>query len=386
MRALAFGSYDVGTHPRVRVLVEGIRANGVDVHEINEPLGMSTAQRVKVLQQPWRLPSAGITLGSRWLRLARLGLRSRREPAPDFVLVGYLGHFDVLLARALFPRATIVLDHLIFASGTAIDRGASSWGRARLLRLVDLAALRAASVIVVDTEEHRSMVPARWRSRAVVVPVGASSDWFAAGDGPAPGPAPDGGAGGDPGDRPLEVLFFGLFTPLQGATVIARALEIVHERGVPVRVTLVGSGQDHAAVHDRLASVPWVTWRDWVRPADLPGLVAAHDVSLGIFGDTRKALDVVPNKIYQGAAAGTAVVTSDTPPQRRAFDGAAVLVPPADPEALADALERLARDPGAVVRLKAAARARATRDFAPEVVVAPLLDALGHPSPDSRPG
>ena len=39
----------------------------------------------------------------------------------DAVLVGYLGHFDVLLARRLFRRIPVVLDHLIFAADTAAE-------------------------------------------------------------------------------------------------------------------------------------------------------------------------------------------------------------------------------------------------------------------------
>ena len=43
-------------------------------------------------------------------------------PAPDVVLVGYLGHFDVHLARLLFRGVPVVLDHLVGASDTARDR------------------------------------------------------------------------------------------------------------------------------------------------------------------------------------------------------------------------------------------------------------------------
>jgi glycosyltransferase involved in cell wall biosynthesis len=42
--------------------------------------------------------------------------------------------------------------------------------------------------------------------------------------------------------------------------------------------------------------------------------------------------------VFQGAAAGCAIVTSDIPPQRRALGDAALLVPPGDPAALAAAL------------------------------------------------
>nr|WP_281386449.1 glycosyltransferase [Jiangella mangrovi] len=178
----------------------------------------------------------------------------------------------------------------------------------------------------------------------------------------------------------MTVVFFGLFTPLQGATVIAEALRLLARRDVRVRATLAGSGQDAAAVRATLAGIDpdgtvEVTWRDWVDAADLPGLVAAHDVCLGIFGTTSKALAVVPNKVYQGAAAGCAVVTSDTAPQRRAFAGGATFVPPGDPEALAAAIESLA-GPVELAQARAAGRETAQR-FTAREVVAPLVGALG---------
>ena len=43
--------------------------------------------------------------------------------APDVVVVGYLGHLDVHLARRRFPSSTIVLDHMVSLSGTLADRG-----------------------------------------------------------------------------------------------------------------------------------------------------------------------------------------------------------------------------------------------------------------------
>jgi glycosyltransferase involved in cell wall biosynthesis len=108
----------------------------------------------------------------------------------------------------------------------------------------------------------------------------------------------------------------------------------------------------------------------------LPALVAGHDVCLGIFGTGPKALRVVPNKVFQGAAAGCAVVTSDTAPQRRALGAAALLVPHGDSAALADALRALAADRAELARLRAASHRLATARFAPDQVVGPLLDAI----------
>lgn len=369
MRVLAFGTYDASAHPRVQVLIDGLRAHGVTVTELDEPLGLSTAERVRILRQPWRLPVLAARLASRWGRLIAGSRRHRGADAPDAVLVGYLGHFDVHLARVLFPRSRIVLDHLIFAAGTATDRGTRPGLRTRLLGLLDRLALRVADVIVVDTEEHRDLVPPQDQGRAVVVPVGATRAWFDAGL--AAGGATDPSAG----DDALSLVFYGLFTPLQGAPTIGAALRLLHERGVRVRATLVGTGQDADAVRTELRGVDGVTWLDWVGADELPALVAAHDVSLGIFGTTDKARRVVPNKVYQGVAAGTAMITSDTPPQRRALGDAVVHVPPGDAVALADALALLAQDRGRVAGLRRRCAALAAR-FTAEAVTAPLLTAL----------
>jgi glycosyltransferase involved in cell wall biosynthesis len=359
MRVLVFGTYDTSTHPRVATIAEGLRASGLDVTECNAPLGLDTAARVDMLARPWRAPALLVRLALRWAELARA---ARRTPAPDVVLVGYLGHFDVHLARLLFRRVPVVLDHLIGASDTARDRGLNGGPRQVVLRIIDAAALRAGDIIVVDTEEHLAALPGRYRSRAVVVPVGAPSAWQA--------------AASESADvsGPLRVVFFGLYTPLQGTPVIGAALGRI--AGAPIEVTMIGGGQDEAETRNAAAANHAVRWLDWVAAAELPALVASHHVCLGIFGTGDKALRVVPNKVFQGAAAGCAIVTSDTPPQRRALAGAAVLVPPGDPEALATALLRLADDRAELVRLRRQAHERARQQFAPEQIVAPLAQAL----------
>ncbi len=377
MRVTVFGTYDVKSHPRVGIIADGLRAHGHDVQECNAPLGLDTAARVKILAQPWRVPVLLGTLAGRWLALART---ARRQPRPDLVVVGYLGHFDVRLAKLLYRRTPIVLDHLIGAGDTARDRQISGGGVKRLLlRAIDSGALRRADLVAVDTDEHAGTLPTDHQDRAVVVPVGAPQSWFDA--------APqDAGTGADTGSqaadgdggKPLRVLFFGLYTPLQGAPVIGGALARL--AGAPIEATMIGKGQDLEETRRAAAANPAVRWLDWVPSHELPALVAAHDVCLGIFGTGPKALRVVPNKVFQGAAAGCAIVTSDTAPQRRMLGDGAVFVPPGDPDALAAALRRLAGDRGELARARAAARRLALSSFAAEQIVRPLIKRL-----DERP-
>ena len=364
MRITVFGTYDTTMHPRVATIAEGLAARGFDVTECNAPLGLDTAGRVEMLAKPWKVGGLVARLGSRWLTLART---ARRMGKPDAVVVGYLGHFDVHLARLLYRRGRVplVLDHLVSASGTAKDRRLDGGPRQRALKLIDAAALRAADIVVVDTAEHRDALPDRYRPKAVVVNVGAPEPWHAAGRETTA--AAEGG--------PLRVVFYGLFTPLQGTPVIGEALGRLV--GAPIAVTMIGRGQDLAAARQAAVANQAVRWLEWVPAAELPAVVARHDVCLGIFGTGDKALRVVPNKVYQGAAAGCAIVTSDTAPQRRVLGEAAVLVPAGDAEALATALLRLASDRDALLKLRHAARQLAADRFTPEQVVQPLVERLG---------
>src|SRR5205807_1486862 len=176
----------------------------------NAPLGLDTRARVAMLGQPWRVPLLLWRLARCWRRLSRA---ARGLARPDAVLVAYLGHFDVHLARRLFRGVPIVLDHFISGSDTAQDRGLSGPLRNRLLTFIDDAALRAADIAIVDTDEHRDLMPVWAQPKGVVVPVGASEAWFAARREVARRSV----------DGPLRVVFFGQYTPLQGTPTIAAA-------------------------------------------------------------------------------------------------------------------------------------------------------------------
>ena len=362
-RVIVFGTYDTKASPRVQVLIDGLRAHDITVIECNSPLGVNTAARVAMLKQPWRLPLLVWRLMKAWSQLIR---KSRHMPHADMVLVGHLGLFDIRLARWLFRQTPIALDYMISGAGTAKDRGVQKGLKTRLIQWLDAAALKRSNIVIVDTEEHLDALPAKYKHKGLVVYVGAPSDWFSS-------------VLTHPRlavNTPLKAVFFGLFTPLQGTTVIADALTKVTQ---PIEVTFVGGGQDEQEVREIMQQAPkhvTLTWLSWVESAKLPEFVTSHDVCLGIFGTTEKAQNVVPNKNYQGAAVGCVVVTSDTPPQRRVLTDGAVFVPAGDATALAAALDRLATHPDEVQQYQQAAFARAQAAFTPGKVITPLIDRI----------
>jgi glycosyltransferase involved in cell wall biosynthesis len=87
---------------------------------------------------------------------------------------------------------------------------------------------------------------------------------------------------------------------------------------------------------------------------------------------------VVPNKVYQAAAAGCALVTRDGPALREVLepDVHCLVCPPADAGALAAAIDRLLDDPALAARLGAAARAHVLQQFGPAAVAARLGEVL----------
>lgn len=363
-RILAFGTYDTRRHPRVGILIEGLRRNGCTVTEINHPLRLSTAQRVEILKKPWKLFGFAWNLLGLWHTLRREA-RSwmRANGKPDAVLVGYMGHFDVLLAHHVFKGVPIILDHLIFAGDTAKDRGARGI-KVRLLNVLDRLAIGAATLTVLDTEEHRNMC--RSADETMVIPVGASKEWYEAGAREISATVAGTAA------RSHDIVFYGLYTPLQGVPVIARAAKDLASRGLTPHFTLIGKGQDYAEVRSITAELDNVEFLDWVEPEQLPQIIASHAISLGIFSTTSKGLHVVPNKVYQSMAAGCAVITSDTAPQRRELSDGVLYVEPGYATALADAIEELLSDSKRLAKAQHNART-VSEQFRSQVITWPLV-------------
>lgn len=240
-----------------------------------------------------------------------------------------------------------------------------------ILAAVDKFATTAANVVMVDTDEHLSRLPNRAKDKAVVVAVGAPEGWFT-----------EQSVGVSEGS--LKVIFFGIFTPLQGVEVIVEAVIESRRQGADLHITMVGTGQDYDSARSLAGDDSAFRWIDWVDPAELVDLVAEHDVCLGIFGVTPKAKRVVPQKVFQGCAAGRAVVTSDTEPQRRLLGDAVSYVVAGDVAALAAELNALSKDRARVAELGSRAASLARQTFTPEVTIEPLLALLASPSGRAR--
>lgn len=334
MRVVYWGTYDTGK-PRTRILLRGLRENGVEVTEIHADVwsgvedksGVTGSQRLRLLL--------------RWLcAYPALVLRYLRAPRHDAVVVGYLGQVDVLVlwVFAQLRGVPVVWDAFLSLHDTVVEdrrlvsaRQPVAW----LLFALEWLACRAASRILLDTRAHADHFAAKFRvspERFVVAFVGVEPETFPR--------CTEGGSRRAP-DAPLMVLFYGQFIPLHGIETIVRAAQMTTQEKIDW--VLIGHGQEEDRIRALIETGPplRLRWIPWVDYGDLNGWIRRADVCLGIFGDSGKAGRVIPNKAFQILASGASLVTRDSPAIRELLspDTQGVgLVPPADPAALAEAV------------------------------------------------
>ena len=340
MRALYFGTYD-RDYPRNAQVISCLRAVGVEVLERH--VGVWEGRR-----DGFR---AGAGTAAR-IAAAELRLLSPPQQPFDVLLVGYPGHFDLPAAKRAAGGRPVVFNPLVSLADTFVaDRGRFRPDSlpARALAAVDRHAFRAADLVVADTRAHADHLAELAGLRAADVEVcfvGAEERLFR--------------PGWSPGE-PFTCLFVGKLIPLHGVETILGAARAAPE--LPLR--LVGSGQLEHLLAERPPNVEWVRWDDY---EELPGELRRAGCALGIFGTSAKAQRVIPNKAFQALACGTPLITADTPAARELLvhEESALLVPSGDPEALAQALRRVAADPALRSRLSegglAAYRRQASED------------------------
>jgi glycosyltransferase involved in cell wall biosynthesis len=267
--------------------------------------------------------------------------RSRLRDADVFFIPypAYLDRWYLALLTAGRPRRPVILDAFLCLHDTVVrDRRMVAPGslKARLLRALEGATLRAADAVLIDTAMQRQQLCDAYQlaPEAVhVIPVGIDeAQWQ-----PLPMPRLE---------ETLEVLFWGTFIPLHGVPVILEAARRLLELEVPVRIRLIGDGQAAAQCVSILAAGPLtnVSWdRRLVDTATLQRAVARAHCVLGVFGTSQKAASVIPYKACQALASNRPLISCDGPALRplAAENNDIVAVPAGDPEALAAAIVQL---------------------------------------------
>ncbi|MBC7989455.1 MAG: hypothetical protein H7Y19_07720, partial [Luteimonas sp.] len=261
LRVVLWGTCDTGK-PRVRILRDGLRANGVDVVECRVDI-WSAIQDKSQLEGP-----------SRWIGLlARVVLaypaliwRYLRLPRHDWVLLGYPAIPDIFVIRlfAWLRGSPVAMDWFLSAYDTVVEdrklvgkRHPLAW----VLRGVEWMAVRLADVVFMDTRAHAARMEAMFGLQTGAcgrVWVGVEDSVFdgasVAANGPSGQVAPMQVAPKQVAPMqvapmqagPMKVLFYGQFIPLHGLSTIIEAARQLRDE--PIDWLLIGRGQESQRV------------------------------------------------------------------------------------------------------------------------------------------
>ena len=166
LRVCYFGTYRA-EYARNRIMIEGLRRNGIQVIECHASLWRSIEDRVDTVNGGWRQPAFWRRVLGAYCRLLWQFWAVRNSF--DILVVGYPGQFDVFLARAAswLVRKPLVWDLFMSIYLIAQERGLEQRNRGimRLLRLAERSACRLPDLIIQDTAEY-----VQWLHRTHGVP------------------------------------------------------------------------------------------------------------------------------------------------------------------------------------------------------------------------
>lgn len=290
MKILFFGFYDTNdpVNNRTRLLLSGLKDLGVMVDECV-------------------VAGGGIR---QWPQLVRK--YGKIEKNYDII---FLAHGGVQLAAPLakiLSRKKIVVDPIVSLYDTMVyDRK-----KCRRLSLkgvyyyiLDWLMVKLADIIILDTDENIKYFAKTFggkRSKFRRLFIGSENL-----------PCLHEKVRGDN----FMVHFHGYFIPLHGIEYIIRAAKILENENIVFRI--IGRGQTYKQSR-KLADdlgLSNVTFIDPVPRNDIQKYICGSSIVLGVFGDTDKALRVIPNKVYDALASGRALITADTPAARELLEG-----------------------------------------------------------------
>lgn len=175
------------------------------------------------------------------------------------------------------------------------------------------------------------------------------------------------------GKRARTILFVGRLVELKGLTHLIEAVSRLKGR-VPARIIAIGIGPERANL-ERLAAARGVEvdFRNKVPDAELHRAFLTSDMLVlpsivDARGDTEGLGVVLLDAMSYGIPAIASRVGGIPDIIEDGVSG--VLVPPADPESLANAIEQLARDPAYAARLAVAGRERLRTRFSWDAIIA----------------
>ena len=359
-----------GGSVHVAAVAEGLAALGHAVKVLVSP-GDGPFPGGSVTWTPMRAPFGAPQL--RWLR-RRAVERAAREFRAEVVIERYYNFGGEGIATARANRLKAVLE----VNAPVIDYAGSpkAWlDRALLVQPMRRWRERlCAQADLIVSPSAAILPPGTPRQKVVELEWGADTDRFRP---HRPDPAPY------RRPAPVVAVFAGAFRSWHGAIHLVHAIRDLRQRGrTDIGALFVGDGPELGRTKQAASDLEGITFTGAVPHAEMPAHLAAADIGVAPFDvSAHRALSLgfywSPLKIFEYMAVGLPVVAPsvDRIPALVGHEHEGILYDHDAPGALAATLERLCDGP-LRVRLGAAGRARAVREYSWKAHCAALADAI----------
>jgi len=263
----------------------------------------------------------------------------------DFIYIPPFRHSDVSYVKKHTTKP-IVFDPLISKYLTKDDYG--QFWKLPIKYMLDKIPFQKADILLTDTNAHRSYFIEKFKLDAEKVKtlyIGADSRKFF------------NQQKTETKNSKFIVGFYGSFIPLQGTDKIVEAA--YHLKDHPsIFFEIIGAG--YTLKKAKELAQKWelknIHFHGKVNYDQLNPLINTFDLCLGIFGDSKKADMVIPNKVYHYSAIGKCTLTKDTHGIKELFtENENIALCNNDPKAIAESILALKENPSDINRMAQAA-------------------------------
>ncbi len=170
-------------------------------------------------------------------------------------------------------------------------------------------------------------------------------------------------------EEPLRILCVGTMYEVKGHTYLIEACRLLKQRGVALVCDLVGEGPDREKLAEQVFDSGLAREVRFLGPRtsrDICQLLQQTDISVTPSVPTNSGRrEGIPVVLMEAMASGVPVISSRISgiPELVDHEQSGLLIPPRDPEALADALQMLYYDPSARTRLGTCGREKVAAEF-----------------------
>ena len=181
--------------------------------------------------------------------------------------------------------------------------------------------------------------------------------------------------------EPFILACVAYLVPKKGHKFLIEACSVLQRRAINLRCILFGDGplrDELQQMTNELALNNIVEFRGRVAHDEILKLYTTGEVSAVVLPsiETKDGeKEGIPVVLMEAMAAGVAVISTTTGGIPELLgDGAGILVPPEDSEALANAIEEIMKDPGLRRKIGAAGKEKVRKEFAIDAVVAKMIE------------